>query len=353
MAECIIARGGKYGGDSYQPPIIADKHTILCTIRDSNNTPIENISVDCKDGDVWYNYTTNNKGQVLFITNSGSANITAQNYSRKDKWKFLDQDSAIYNVDAPVGLSTVANISLIFKNSQYYTSMTDNIETSGEYCYNGNYKIRIANYVNAVVVGGGGGSTKGEIRNNSTGYGGNGGPGGGGGGIAIQNQISVSHDEVYKLYIGEGGARSTGSYLWQAGSGGSSSAFGVSASGGGGGNSSGGGIAGIGLTGNEKYSGGNGIWSGRWPGINYFNPAYPAHSQYSKYSGGGGSGMSYLISDYHWYGGNPYGGNGGAWAVDGQSGRGPGGGGGGGGSAPAYPGGSADGASGAIELHFY
>ena len=118
MAECIIARGGSSGGGNNGglPPVVADRCSILVTVKDSAGTVINDLSVHCKDGSMWYNYHTNEKGQVLFMTNSGSANITAWNFSINGNYKWIDQNIATINIDAPASSSNKVNINLPYIN---------------------------------------------------------------------------------------------------------------------------------------------------------------------------------------------------------------------------------------------
>ena len=295
MAECIIARGGSYGGGSNEPPIIADKHTILVTVRDSAGDILSGTSVDCYDGGLWYNYHTNDKGQVLFVTNSGTAYISAQNFSRNEAYKFLDQDSIIdYQVDAPVGLSSVVNLNLTYRNNQEFTSMSSDIyESNTPIMYDGNYKVRVANYANLFLGGAGGGAagSMGRSKGANDTYWLTAGGGGGGGGITIANNINLNKSITYTGFVGIGGLGgdwSNGSpHTFSGNAGGSSSFFGFIANGGGGGgfdtfieteicyNASGG------SAGTGTYGGGKGGNSGK----------NGQASGYSNWGGGGGGGF--------------------------------------------------------------
>ena len=312
MAECIIARGGgRSDGGSSGPPIIADKHTILVTVTDSNNQVINDLSVHCKDGDNWYNYHTNDKGQVLFVTNSGAANITAFNYSLNGNWQIIDQGTTTVDIEAPVGLSTIKNINLPFIASQNYTSMSGTIGTAA--LFTGNCRVLVASHANLFLGGaGGGGSASYYAKDSSDIYG----SGGGGGGITIANNIEMNRNSMYKLFVGTGGA-GTG---YTGGTGGTTSGFGYTAIGGRGGSNRTGGAEGTGT-----YGGGNGAgWSNAG-----------SASKYSNWGGGGGSGYAGYHNGY-----SPGGGNGGEWteqiggdyyqrATNGFPGRNGGGGGGG------------------------
>ena len=72
MAEAILSRSG--GGESETIiPITPGYHTILATLKTEDGVAITNQVVSCNDGGRFHNYTTNEKGQAMFVTNSGSA----------------------------------------------------------------------------------------------------------------------------------------------------------------------------------------------------------------------------------------------------------------------------------------
>lgn len=286
MAECIIARGGGSSFGIQPPPIISDRASVLVSVVDSNNTPIQNLSVHCNDGGYWYNYHTNEKGQCLFIGNSGHMNITAHNYSIQDGIKYLDQSETLCNVDTPVGTSNIVNMKLNFLSTSsfsYIGAITDSSKL-----YSGDCMVRCADHVNIFLGGAGGGSTvtsNGDTKIYSS--------GGGGGGITIVNGIEINKSKKYQFYIGNGGQRSgiIGNYFSNGSSGGTTSAFGYSATGGGGGVVNGAG--GVGGTGN--YNGGNG------GGKSYTGSLI--NGQNSEWSNWGGGGAGYLTNP-----GKPYGG---------------------------------------------
>ena len=154
MAECIIARGGGTPNQDINIPVISDRSSVVVTVTDNDGVPISDLSVHCKDGDSWYNYHTNNKGQVLFMTNSGSANITAWNFSINGKYKWIDMKEVNKNLDTPIGSIIQNNISLPWYNNFRATATTTNIYNT--HCYNFNYKFRHYTHVNAFIGGGGG-----------------------------------------------------------------------------------------------------------------------------------------------------------------------------------------------------
>ena len=303
MAECIIARGGgsSSGGGTVGPPVIPGMHTILTTVTDSAGIPIEDLSVHCKDGSAWYNYHTNEKGQVLFATNSGAANIIAWNFSLNGNYKYLDQETVTKDLDAPIGSTTTLNLSLIrVSGEQSFTAMQSNIyqpRTAG--LFSGNCRVRVSTHANVFLGGGGGGGGWGVTDDDdSTMYGG---AGGGGGGITIRNGVAISTSSNYQFFIGAGGSAGwciPGSRQYvDGGTGGSTSAFGLSCTGGGGGKGGGGMIGTAGVAGTGDYSGGSAVASAR--------NGNGQNSQWSNWGGGGGT----CAWQSNFYGGRPGGGN--------------------------------------------
>ena len=318
MAECIIARGGgRSDGGSDLPPIVVGYCSIVVAVSDSEGTPISDLSVHCKDGDNWYNYHTNDKGQTLFVTNSGSANITAWNFSINGNYKWIDQQAVTMNIDAPASSSNRVNISLSYLNTFQETGMSSNIYSG---CYTGNYKFRASNRVNAFIGGAGGGS--GVVSGGGGVYSG----GGGSGGAYIANNIEISKDQNYSFYIGSGGSGGWASYdghtttYFNGNTGGSTTAFGFTATGGGGGSTTGSG--GVGGTGTITGAAGGGT------NTNGYN------STISNFGGGGaGARTGGIGTARDKFGGSPYGGNSVLSTYSnrtpvgyGQDGRGPGGG---------------------------
>ena len=108
MAECIISRASIPGEAETIIPITPGYHTILVTVRDYKGGLMQNYPINCKDGSKYYNYTTNEKGQAMFVTNSGAANIYATNVL--SGYTYIDFDTQWKNIDAPVGLNTKDNI---------------------------------------------------------------------------------------------------------------------------------------------------------------------------------------------------------------------------------------------------
>lgn len=299
MAECIIARGGGRSDEGSSVPIVSDRCSVVISVYDLDNNPLSDMSVHCKDGNTWYNYHTNEKGQVLFMANSGSANITAYNFSIQNNFMYLDmQSSNTINIDAPIAQKKEANIVLGYQTAaeisgstgtyslNQYLSTISSIQNS--YYYLGNYFFHYANKANVILWGGGGGgASAGSMLS---------GGGGGGGAVNIGNNIELDHSKPYTLRIGSDGrgGHVRNNIAVDGSSGGTTTIFDLSANGGSGGYGGRGGLGGIGL-----YNGGNG---GNWLENGY------DHS-YNGGGGGGAGGTDPATPQYNLYGGNKYGGN--------------------------------------------
>ena len=301
MGEALISRTGGGGSDSdVMIPVTPGYHTVLVTLKDYENGILGGFPLSCKDGTSFYNYNTNEKGQCLFVCNSGSANILANNYN--GSYQYLDFNSKWTNIDAPVGLTSRVNIVL------------DKGPTGYDFTASKNFTFLKDRVCNLYLVGGGGGGGCGDyyddgdrdvdLR------------GGGGGAGYLSNYINqtMNQNKLYKLFVGSGGrgGRAGGLYLNPQ----SSSAGGTtyientsySARGGSGG-------------GEPDYYSGNGGAGGLGSGAGRSNPA---GSSSVSFAGGGGGGGNYPSA------GSPYGGRG-ATTAEGQGANGSRGGGGGGG----------------------
>lgn len=374
MAECIIAGRGR-SSEEDKAPIIQNRHTILLTVKTSKGDIIPDCLVKCRDGSTWYNYSTNSKGQVLFVTNSGTANIIAYNYSQTQEYQYLDQGQQFLNIDAPIGLSTTTEISLNNNIGSAYFNQMGGTFGGGLFwmAHNGNYRIIAHNKVDVTVVGGGGSGQQGSYVSSSAYY--IGGGGGGGGGSAT-GTLNVTPSDSFKIYVGSGGKfnnsamQNNGTWLNHVAgvSGGTTSALGFVATGGGGGHTSTngqeiGGTGGIGAANPNAYNtrvyfGGNG-------GIGGLHGSNGENSNGSIGGGGGGGGgygtISESSSPNRFYGGTPYGGNGGyannppAGSSDyyPQNGKSWGGGGGGGCMMPYVGGFGGSGGNGYVRLVFH
>lgn len=310
MGEAIIARGQTAAKNVLDDiPVSGDYCSIVVLLTDSAGGPCENTKINCKDGDRWYNYTTNEAGYVLFKCNSGAANISANNLI--NGIYTFDQAAVSKDYDAPVGTKKLEKIS--FEKINHARVLGN---TSGVFKVSDSIK-------NLVLIGGGGGGSGGKWTDTSwTTYGG---AGGGGGAKNYSESVSIVKDQLYTLNIGSGGASTK--------AGGTTSAFGYSANGGSGGNGIKGGNGGAGL-----YKGGNGAWSYYINGTQYdFNKNMKAAENGNNDAGGGG-GYGYMranMSNYPYsytYTGSNGGGSGGTQNYGGSGGAyGSGGGGGGGG----------------------
>lgn len=304
MGECLIARGQTATKNVLDDiPVSGDYCSIVVLLQDSAGGPCENTKINCKDGTRWYNYTTNEAGMALFKCNSGSANITANNWIN-GVYTFDQGFVSALNLDAPVGTKRLEKINFpkINNFNKYAGSFTGRFRDTNQ-------------VINLIVVGAGGGGTGGY---NMYGYG----HGGGGGAKNYSSKVDIVKHQNYFVSIGIGG--SGVNYGYNANSGGTSTAFGIAANGGSGATVSTGGSGGAGL-----YSGGagnKGTWGGNCNGANGVNGA----------GGGGGGGFSLYQSGTVSVGGTNGGGNGGCQTGDGQSGNYGSGGGGGGGGEPFY-----------------
>lgn len=215
MAECIIAGRGSLQN---QIPISPGYCTIVATVIDTEGNPVPDTVVKCKDGAAWYNYHTNSSGKVLFTCDSGSANITAYNYSVQSNIRYLDQtNSERYDIDAPK--STVINMNcylkketvIRFNHSTRYNNVEQMGSSSSNYLFDGYYKI-LTNSNVYVEVGGAGGAGDTGVNVSGTWYSG----GGGGGGEYKTSNLQLSKNEMIKITVGDGyihsGAGETSSF---------------------------------------------------------------------------------------------------------------------------------------------
>lgn len=291
MGESILCKypTGKSDGDII---VLPTHHSILVKVIGPNNYGLAvNFPISCKDGSAYYNYTTNEKGQCLFMVNSGTANIFACNIVNGTR--YIDISNSWTNIDAPVGSKTILNI--VLANGP--TSIT----TTTEY----NFTTAVTRNVNIALVGGGGGGGSGVeySRYEVIYYGGC----GGAGYLNWYNNYTIEGGNKYRFIPGSGGSGSR-SIQSNGSSGGSSYIYNtnMSAAGGsGGGNSFGnkstswigaGGIGGLGNGangGSKPSSGSESASSGSGGG--------PGGDSSVSFAGGGGgtNGQS---------GGSPYGG---------------------------------------------
>lgn len=234
MGEAIITRAGGGSGGSKED-IPSDIGVLLFTLDDSSGNPISSFPVHCKDGDTWYNYSTNSNGQILFSSlKSGLVNMYLPlNYANSTI--IADQTSNIYyEIECPLGKNIKNTIQFAKKATPFNLS-------------NGTYSFLVMDKINLNMSGGGGGSG-GDFRDiGSSGkygyyYGGT----GGGAKTIIQNNYSVNKGNGYSAIVGAAGSSGTDGlwnrqqgtskiYATSGRSGGTSSFLGFSATGGGGG----------------------------------------------------------------------------------------------------------------------
>lgn len=186
MGECIITRSGGGGEAEAIVPITPGYHTILASLKADDGRAISNHIISCKDGDRYYNYTTNEKGQAMFVCNSGSANFLISNVI--NGIVYVDVSNTWINVDAPIGLSS--KINLIHNINPSYTMLST-----------GSFYTLCDRNVNLHIVGGGGGGGGAFTNWTSTQYG-----GGGGGAGYMNNYNTLLNKGKYDFVVGSGGS---------------------------------------------------------------------------------------------------------------------------------------------------
>ena len=289
MAEAIIARGGYKSDPSQEIPVIPGYSTILVTVKDDDGVVASGFMVDCQDGDRSYNYTTNDKGQVLFVTNSGQVNITATNRANGATVNYGDL-SAVgpQNVDAPIGSAHEVQIQL---NSIDVSTLTEYVgNTSWTWYFYHDY------IANGYVCGAGGGGCGSIGGSKYWTY-----PTGGGGGERNNfTNVQINHNQYYNTYVGRGGQSNYSQSNGQ--SGGTSSIFGYSGEGGGGG------YVDWSDSDNAKTCGGIGAKNGRFGNGGGWNTGRNGEDSNDPTWGGGG-GRSGSWDSSRGMGGDPGGGN--------------------------------------------
>ena len=199
MGEAIISRAGGGGGSKENIP--SDISIMLLTLTDSAGKPANAIPVQCNDAGILYNYATNSNGQVLFTSlKSGWANLNIST-TYVNGVIIADQVSnGWYNIEAPFGKNTKANLAL------------ENIKSKS--ITNGNYVFIVKDSININMAGGGGGDGGSFIayRNNSDRWTRHAG-GSGGGGAQIQEKVTVQNNTIYQAIIGVKGSSGRGGYV--------------------------------------------------------------------------------------------------------------------------------------------
>ena len=188
MGECIITRAGGGGNDIDSIAVIPGYHSLLVSLKTADGSAITNQVINCKDGNSWYNYTTNEKGQVLFTCNSGSANLYVSNTI--NGITYCDILPTNMNVDTPVGQKSIVNL-------------THNNQTIAEFTQSATIYILSKRNANVSIVGGGGGGGGAWARTRrdwEVGYSGL------GGGAGYMNSYITELSNSYNFIAGSGGA---------------------------------------------------------------------------------------------------------------------------------------------------
>ena len=312
MGEALISRaGGGSSGDDVIIPVTPGYHTILATVRTDKGTPMVEYPVSCLDGASQYNYSTNDKGQVMFTCNSGSANIFINN--QYNGIQYIDFDSKWTNVGAPIGQTQRVNIAVSRGNSfiEFITSKKFSV-------------IEDRNISNLIIVGAGGGGGRGSTDNwDGDSYGG----GGGAGYMNQYNNLTFQKNNTYNFICGTGGAGGNNNSA-DGGTGGTSYIVNSSYSAiGGTGGERGQRYISPGTTNGGKGGLGNGGSLNTRIDHDDYNECYIVATDSPVNFAGGGGGFG-CRSPYN-AGGSPYGGNGGYQSngINGQRGAGGGGGG--------------------------
>lgn len=322
MGEAIISRAGGGSGSDVVVPITPGYHTVLVTLMSNGGRKLGNAEIRCKDGNKWFNYTTNENGQALFATNSGTLYFFANSVFTNNLVMIDQKNIENYKYDAPVGVSSKLNLKMggisiggnIFFN-RIGNSTSNQYRIAPYFDSSSNYQFIDTSVVDVKVGGGGGGGSSGNQ--------GVIGAGGGGGEAKTVTDTPVSKETNYRGWIGKGGTggmsndnypnsvtNAYGGTIRPGNTGGTSTFLGVLANGGGGGSIFG--VCGI---------AGNGGWFGNGGGYNSNtsprNILYPSNSNDRLYGGGGGifdeyekyrdDGDWYYNSNVNCWGSSPYG----------------------------------------------
>lgn len=111
MGEAIISRsGGGSGSDNVIVPITPGYHTVLVTLMSNEGRKLDNAEIRCNDGGHWFNYTTNESGQAMFATNSGTLYFFVNSIFKNNVVMIDQKNVENYKYDAPVGVSSKLNL---------------------------------------------------------------------------------------------------------------------------------------------------------------------------------------------------------------------------------------------------
>ena len=202
MGEALLV---KFGGAAENVPVVEpDSTSLLVTVFSyGGKTVPANTPVNCNDSGQWYNYETNDKGQVLFKVKSSTCSIQVSNIRKMAgsyrNIQYIDQGTGRSSVSGLVhGQERNLNITLPYVSINN-KSINNNI----------NIQVLSTNYIDCLLIGGGSGGNRVSA--------------GGGAACNIGRRVSIDRNTVYQILIG------TSSY---GRSGGTTSAFGLSAVGG-------------------------------------------------------------------------------------------------------------------------
>lgn len=209
MGEALISRSTLIPDEVLNPIYPTTGYcTLVVTVLDRENKPFPNIMTQCNANGTLLNYSTNDKGKVKFVINSGIANISILNRINDNGQECLlgDYLNIIHrNIAAPIG--DVVNINL-----QANTSRPSWLNIDIWY---DNVIFWDAKRVDGILQGaggGGGGATWIAPYLDAYAMGGN-----GGNGYKIEfNNFHVDRFNKYKAYTGYGGFGGTacsGNYL--------------------------------------------------------------------------------------------------------------------------------------------
>lgn len=193
MAEAVLTRSTTIPEEVLNPIYpVNGYHVILVTVRTNERSIVQGYPVRCTDGLTNYDYYTNDKGQVKFSCNSGSANIFINNIC--NGITYIDFHPSWTNVGAPIG--DVSRINIVLNNQPISELLSS--------CSFSTIEDRTINTV-YIVGGGGGGGSGGEYDVSDGSWKGCGGGGGGAGYMNNYYNKKFIRNNTYKFISGAGG----------------------------------------------------------------------------------------------------------------------------------------------------
>lgn len=204
MAEAIITRSTVIPEDVLNPIYpVEGRHIALATLKDSSGNRVSNVMIRCQDGNTWYNYVTNEQGQIKISSNSGTLNFYV-GIKAENNVVFLDQKNiSKLNVAAPIGDTLRLDLQYDGYKSGEALLFTSGSSTNDHYqapYLPKQFTFLDTNNVDLCIGGGGGGGQSGYWVQWSYGS-----LGGCGGEFKEIKNISISHSQVYSGSIGSGG----------------------------------------------------------------------------------------------------------------------------------------------------